>query len=136
MPLIDPQENSNEKKEQEDSDKNKQQKNISPFFRLSPTESSYKANAEEPSSYAEPKPMFHLSKDEYVGLHSRYEEILQSAHHTLTLDKETEDKVQAKLTKAFNDMMSALFKQHGATLDINILASDKAQKFIESHASV
>ena len=80
--------------------------------------------------------MFHLGKDEYVGLHSRYEEILQSAHHTLTLDKETEDKVQAKLTKAFNDMMSALFKQQGAMLDINILASDKAQKFIESHASV
>lgn len=71
-----------------------------------------------------------------MGLHSRYEEILQSAHHTLTLDKETEDKVQAKLTKAFNDMMSALFKQQGATLDINILTSDKAQKFIESHASV
>lgn len=81
-------------------------------------------------------PMFHLGKDEYVGLHSRYEEILQSAHHTLTLDKETEDKVQAKLTKAFNDMMSALFKQQGAMLDINILASDKAQKFIESHTSV
>ena len=80
--------------------------------------------------------MFHLGKDEYVGLHSRYEEILQSAHHALRLDKETEDKVQAKLTKAFNDMMSALFKQQGATLDINILASDKAQKFIESHASV
>lgn len=71
-----------------------------------------------------------------MGLHSRYEKILQSAHHTLTLDKETEDKVQAELTKAFNDMMSALFKQQGATLDINILASDKAQKFIESHASV
>ena len=33
-------------------------------------------------------------------------------------------------------MMSALFKQQGATLDINILVSDKAQKFIESHASV
>ena len=31
-PLIDPQDNSNEKKEQEDSDKNKQQKNIRPFF--------------------------------------------------------------------------------------------------------
>lgn len=79
--------------------------------------------------------MFHLGKDEYVGLHSRYKEFLQSAHHTLTLDKETEDKVQAELTKAFNDMMSALFKQQGAALDINILASDEAQEFIETHAS-
>lgn len=33
-------------------------------------------------------------------------------------------------------MMSALFKQQGATLDINILASDQAQEFIETHASV
>ena len=77
-----------------------------------------------------------MSPTDYVGLHSRYKEFLQSAHHTLTLDKETEDKVQAKLTKAFNDMMSALFKQKGATLDINILASDEAQEFIETHASV
>lgn len=80
--------------------------------------------------------MFHLDKDEYVGLHSRYGEILQSAHHTLTLDKETEDKVQAKLAKAFKDMMSALFKQKGATLNINILASDQAQEFIGTHASI
>lgn len=33
-------------------------------------------------------------------------------------------------------MMSALFKQQGATLDINILASDQAQEFIETHTSV
>lgn len=71
-----------------------------------------------------------------MGLHSRYEAILQSAHHTLTLDKETEDAVHSKLTKAFKNMMSALFKQQGATLDINILASDQAQEFIETHASV
>uniref|UniRef100_A0AB33JLW3 Phage head morphogenesis domain-containing protein n=1 Tax=Prevotella sp. GTC17262 TaxID=3236797 RepID=A0AB33JLW3_9BACT len=77
-----------------------------------------------------------MSPTDYVGLHSRYKEFLQSAHHTLTLDKETEDKVQAKLTKAFNDMMSALFKQKGATLDINILVSDEVQEFIETHASV
>ena len=71
-----------------------------------------------------------------MGLHSRYGEILQSAHHTLTLDKGTEDAVQAKLTKAFNGMMSALFRQKGATLNIDILASDEAQDFIETHASV
>ncbi len=71
-----------------------------------------------------------------MGLHSRYKEILLSAHHTLTLDKENEDTVHSKLTKAFNDMMSALFRQKGATLDINILASDEAREFIETHASV
>lgn len=71
-----------------------------------------------------------------MGLHRRYEAILQSAHHTLSLDKETENAVHSKLTKAFKNMMSALFKQQGATLDINILASDGAQDFIESHASI
>ena len=77
-----------------------------------------------------------MSPTNYVGLHSRYNEILKSAHHTLSLDKETEDKVHSKLTKAFKNMMSALFKQKGATLDINILASDQAQEFIETHTSV
>ena len=71
-----------------------------------------------------------------MGLHSRYRDILLSVHHTLTLDKDTENAVKSKLTKAYNDMMSALFKQQGATLDINILASDEAQEFIETHASV
>lgn len=71
-----------------------------------------------------------------MGLHRRYEAILQSAHHTLSLDKETENAVHSKLTKAFKNMMSALFKQQGATLDINILTSDQAQDFIESHASI
>ncbi|WP_233247060.1 phage minor head protein [Prevotella sp. oral taxon 376] len=33
-------------------------------------------------------------------------------------------------------MMSALFRQKGATLNIDILASDEAQDFIETHASV
>lgn len=35
----------------------------------------------------------------------------------------------------FEKMMSALFKQEGANLDINILASDEAQDFINAHAS-
>lgn len=33
-------------------------------------------------------------------------------------------------------MMSALYKQEGANLDINILASDEAQQFINTHAAV
>jgi SPP1 gp7 family putative phage head morphogenesis protein len=32
-------------------------------------------------------------------------------------------------------MMKALYNQHGATLDINILASDQAQAFMSAHAS-
>lgn len=41
-----------------------------------------------------------------------------------------------KLTEFFGGMMKALFKQKGASLDIGILASDEAQEFINTHASM
>jgi len=40
------------------------------------------------------------------------------------------------LTSKFDQMMKALFRQKGARLDINFLATDKAQDFIETHAGV
>ena len=41
-----------------------------------------------------------------------------------------------KLTEMFDRMMKALFRGQGANLEINILASEEAQDFIETHASV
>lgn len=41
-----------------------------------------------------------------------------------------------ELTERFNRMMKVLFRQKGASMDINILASDEAQEFIETHAAV
>ena len=46
------------------------------------------------------------------------------------------DKEREALHKKFENMMSALYKQEGANLDINILASDEAQDFITEHAAV
>ena len=46
------------------------------------------------------------------------------------------DKEREALHKKFEKMMSALYKQNGANLDINILASDEAQDFITEHAAV
>lgn len=40
------------------------------------------------------------------------------------------------LTERFNKMMKVLFRQKGASMDIDILASDEAQGFIETHAAV
>ena len=40
------------------------------------------------------------------------------------------------LTERFDKMMKVLFRQKGASMDINILASDEAQEFIETHAAV
>ncbi len=56
---------------------------------------------------------------------------------TITLGREDEKRLQlGKLKKRFEDMMSALYRQDGANLDISILASDEAQAFINTHASV
>ncbi len=44
--------------------------------------------------------------------------------------------IKSKLSSKFTTMMKALFRQKCAQLDINILASDQAQDFITSHASV
>ena len=41
-----------------------------------------------------------------------------------------------KLTEMFDRMMKALFREQGANLEINILASEEAQDFMEAHASV
>lgn len=40
------------------------------------------------------------------------------------------------MTERFDKMMKVLFRQKGASMDINILASDEAQEFIETHAAV
>ena len=40
------------------------------------------------------------------------------------------------LSHKFETLMKALFRQRGAQLDINILATDKAQDFINTHASI
>lgn len=46
------------------------------------------------------------------------------------------EEMKSRLTGKFNKMMKGLFRQNGAQLDINILASDEAQEFITTHASV
>lgn len=50
-------------------------------------------------------------------------------------DKQWQE-IKSKLTGKFNKMMKGLFRQKGAQLDINILASDEAQEFITTHAGV
>ena len=69
-----------------------------------------------------------------MGLHQRYAEILDNK--TLTLAAPIKDELRDELRKKFAKMMSALFKQKGANLDINIIASDEAQDFINTHTSV
>lgn len=71
-----------------------------------------------------------------MGLHQRYAQILQDFTPQINLTKDEQDKIRTRLTEAFSGLMSALFRQKGATLDINILASDEAQKFISTHADI
>ena len=71
-----------------------------------------------------------------MGLHQRYALILHDYHPQITLTKDEQDQIRTTLTEAFSGLMSALFRQKGATLDINILASDEAQHFISTHADI
>lgn len=71
-----------------------------------------------------------------MGLHSRYTEILNDEHAIVCLAGNIDEKQQERLRAAFKSMMKGLFKQKGASLDINIIASKEAKAFIETHADV
>ena len=71
-----------------------------------------------------------------MGLHSRYEALLAGEHCCALSAKKIDPKQQEQLKAAFKSMMKGLFKQNGASLDINIITSKEAQAFIETHADV
>lgn len=54
----------------------------------------------------------------------------------LLMGDEQWQEIKSRLTAKFNKMMKGLFRQKGAQLDINILASDEAQDFITTHAGI
>ena len=71
-----------------------------------------------------------------MGLHRRYAEILSDEHTTVALAKQIAPKQQERLRSAFKSMMKGLFRQKGASLDINIIAAEEAQNFISTHADI
>ena len=71
-----------------------------------------------------------------MGLHSRYKEILNDEHAVACLAGNIDEKQQERLRAAFKSMMKGLFRQKGASLDINIITSKEAQAFVETHADV
>ena len=71
-----------------------------------------------------------------MGLHNRYEALLAGGHCCALLAKEIDPKQQEQLKAAFKSMMKGLFRQKGASLDINIITSKEAQAFIETHTDV
>ena len=71
-----------------------------------------------------------------MGLHNRYEALLAGDHCCALVAQKIEPKQQEQLKAAFKSMMKGLFKQKGASLDINIITSKEAQAFIETHADV
>ena len=79
---------------------------------------------------------FRLSPAAYVGLHNRYEALLAGEHRCALSAKKIDPKQQEQLRAAFKSMMKGLFRQKGASLDINIITSKEAQAFIETHADV
>ena len=70
-----------------------------------------------------------------MGLHERYAKWLgEYAGENATATFSHQEEVRKQLTHLFDGMMKALYRQEGANLDINIIASDEAQQFITAHA--
>ena len=69
-----------------------------------------------------------------MGLHKRYTALIKD--HEAAFSKGMDKEVQEKITRMFDDMMKALYRQEGASLDISILESPEAQGFIDTHAAV
>lgn len=68
-----------------------------------------------------------------MGLHQRYARWLGN-HIDVNATFSLQDEVREQLTRLFDGMMKALYRQEGANLDIQIIASDEAQQFITAHA--
>lgn len=69
-----------------------------------------------------------------MGLHQRYARWLGHLNGDTIATFSHQDEVRKQLTHLFDGMMKALYRQEGANLDINIIASDEAQQFITTHA--
>ena len=55
----------------------------------------------------------------------------------IQLTSADEKKLRYKeISSRFDKLMKALFRQHGAQLDINILSSNEAMDFILAHADI
>lgn len=73
-----------------------------------------------------------------MGLHRRYAALLGEPGTELTLADENaiDPKLRARLKEQFTKMMSALFKEDGAELRIEIINEPEIMDFIETHAEV
>lgn len=72
-----------------------------------------------------------------MGLHQRYARWMEESHIALADgDGGKAQELYRKLTHKFDRMMRAMFGQKGATFDLSLLATDEAQDFISTHASV
>lgn len=74
-----------------------------------------------------------MSPSDYEGLHKRYASLMGEGL-TLASDDSIDAELRQKIEKAFGSMMSALYREEGASLRIGILAEPEAQQFIEAHA--
>lgn len=80
--------------------------------------------------------IYHLTGDDYEGLHKRYDQWLEGTQIPLMMSKEHEEEVRRQLSDSFRTMMRSLHTQRGTQLQISIMADPKVQQFINTHASV
>lgn len=74
-----------------------------------------------------------MSPSDYEGLHKRYASLMGEGL-TLASEESVGAELRKRIEEAFAGMMSALYREEGASLRIGILAEPEAQEFIEAHA--
>ena len=71
-----------------------------------------------------------------MGLHNRYEHILNSQFAHLAKGNNIPEEQVQRLTAKYESMMHALHKEQGSSLRIQILAEPEVQSFINEHAAI
>ena len=71
-----------------------------------------------------------------MGLHNRYEHILNSQFAHLAKGNNIPEEQVQPLTAKYESMMHALHKEQGSSLRIQILAEPEVQSFINEHAAI
>lgn len=76
-----------------------------------------------------------MSPTDYVGLHQRYARLLGSGQVMQLSGHKDEEKIRKEISRLFDGMMEALYKEKGAQFRIELLEKPQMQEFIEGHSS-
>lgn len=76
-----------------------------------------------------------MTDEDYVGLHTRYSQLMGDGRLECALSEEDAAKIRHRLSRLFDRMMKVLFRQQGAEMKVEIMMEKPVQDFMEAHAT-